>query len=75
MEATYQQVLEATDMVEQCQAELSATASNLSCITQLLLFLVRLMTGMSMEEAGKVRSALSPIVTMGTEQVCEFTRD
>jgi len=74
MEATYRQVLEATDMVEQCQMELSATASNLACITNLLLFLVRLMTGMSMEEANKVKSALSPVVTMAMEQVRIFTK-
>jgi hypothetical protein len=50
--------------------QLSQSSCNLSCITNLLLFLVRLMTGMNEAEASKIEAALSPVVHQSQEQVC-----
>ena len=52
--------------------QLSQSSCNLSCITNLLLFLVRLMTGMNETEASKIEAALSPVVHQSQEQVSNF---
>jgi hypothetical protein len=63
------QVSQAMDMFENCRMEFSTSGNNLSCITNLLVFLVRLMTGMNKEETAKIAAALSPIINQGYEQV------
>jgi hypothetical protein len=57
------------EMFESCQLELATSSNNLSCITHMLIFLVRLMTSLNEEEAGKIEAALSPIVHQSNEQV------
>jgi hypothetical protein len=58
-----------TEALDECATELDRTSSNLACITNLLLLLARLTTGMEREEMDKLMSALSPVMHGGQEQV------
>ncbi len=71
LEGTHRQIAAAAEALEECDAELASSSCNLSCITQLLLLLARLSTGMSAEEVDRLRAALSPVVQVGQEQVRE----
>ena len=62
LEGTYRQILNVTEAVEACLAEVGVSAANLAAITKLLLFLARLSTGFSEEEELKLAAALSPII-------------
>ncbi len=59
----------AAEAVEECESELRSSSCNLACITNLLLLLSRLSTGMEREEVDRLRAALSPVVHAGQEQV------
>ena len=62
------------EMFEACQLEQATSSNNLSCITSMLIFLVRLMTGMKLEESEKIEAALSPFVQQSQEQVFFFLK-
>ncbi len=64
-----------TEALDDCSTDLDRSASNLSCITNLLLLLARLSTGMKVEETTKLMSALSPVIHVGQEQGWEETTD
>ena len=75
MEGTYRHVLETTELIEECQMELSRSSNNLSCITSILIFLMHLTASMTYEEISLVQSALSPIVNTTQEQVNDFYKN
>ena len=61
------------ELFEACQLELATSGNNLSCITNMLVFLIRLMTSLNAEETSKIEAALSPIVHQSQEQVCTYS--
>ena len=70
LEGTCRQLHQSIEAVDQCLLELKRSSNNLSCITSLLVFLVRLSSGLSEDEVNKVRAALTPNVHDFQEQVC-----
>jgi Bardet-Biedl syndrome 9 protein len=73
LEGTYRQLQQNTESVEQCLLEVKRSSNNLSCITNLLVFLTRLSTGMNQDEVAKVKAALTPVVHNHLEQVIIFS--
>ena len=70
LEGTCRQLHQSIEAVEQCLLELKRSSNNLSCITNLLVFLVRLSSGLSDDEVAKVKAALTPNVHDSQDQVC-----
>lgn len=70
LEGTYRHLQQNTEAVEQSVLEVKRSSNNLACITNLLVFLTRLSTGMDQAEVAKVRAALTPVVHDYDEQVC-----
>jgi len=75
LEGTYRQIAMAAEALEECERDLRVSSCALSCITRLLLLLLRLSTGMTAEDEVKLAAALSPVVQEGQEQGWEETTD
>lgn len=75
LDGTFRQVMQTIEAVEQAQLEVKRSSANLSCITNLLVFLVRLSSGMSEEEVNKLKAALTPIVHDDQDQGWQESTD
>ena len=60
--STQRQVQQNIEAVEQAVLDVKRSSNSLSCITNLLVTLVRLSTGMNPEEMSMVKAALTPVV-------------
>ncbi len=58
-----------TEAVDQCLLEVKRSGNNLSCITNLLVYLTRLTTSMTFDDLAKVHSALTPVMNINETQV------
>ena len=61
LEGTYRQLQHNMEALDQALLEVKRSDANLSCITNLLVFLIQLSTGMVGDDMAKFQSALTPI--------------
>ncbi|XP_068751344.1 protein PTHB1-like isoform X1 [Montipora capricornis] len=75
LDGTYRQLLALGEAEEECERGIEAAASNLSCGTRLVNFLIKLWTNMSDKDFEVLQSALSPEVSESEDQGWEEITD
>lgn len=69
LKETYQQILVSADEMEEIQQALSRSRCQLSCITRLILLMIKLTNNTSEEEYSNLQAALTSTVYDAEEQV------
>jgi hypothetical protein len=69
LKETYQQILVSADEMEEIQQALSRSRCQLSCVTSLILFMIKLMNTTSEEDYSDLQAALTSTVCDTEEQV------